>query len=125
LDSEETELIVATLAPNKGCSAEARRILFDELGGELDPAALADVKLVTTELINNAYLHGEGQIKLRVSRLGERLRVEVIDEGQGRSIQINEHPNDSGGRGLRIVDNLTRAWGAFEGTTHVWADLDL
>jgi anti-sigma regulatory factor (Ser/Thr protein kinase) len=125
MDSEETELIVATLARNKGCSAEARRILYERLGEKLDSAALGDVKLVATELINNAYLHGEGRIQLRVSRVGERLRVEVIDEGQGRSIQINEQPNDSGGRGLRIVDSLAMAWGAFEGTTHVWADLDL
>ncbi|HEY2653884.1 MAG TPA: hypothetical protein VGI50_18320 [Solirubrobacteraceae bacterium] len=29
------------------------------------------------------------------------------------------------GRNLRIVDQLATTWGAFEGTTHVWAELPM
>lgn len=125
MSSSETPLIRATLPRHTSCGAEARILLSEQLGEELPPNALADLKLVTTELVNNAYLHGTGEIELLVSRSTERIRVEVVDRGHGQTIRINEEPSDAGGRGLRIVDTLAVAWGAFEGTTHVWADLDL
>lgn len=124
MSSSETPLIRSALPRHTSCGAQARMLLSDHLGEELPANTLADLKLVATELVNNAYLHGTGEIELVVSRSTERIRVEVIDEGHGQTIRINEEP-DAGGRGLRIVDTLTVAWGAFEGTTHVWADLDL
>ena len=32
--------------------------------------------------------------------------------------------DDVGGRGLGIVERMTRRWGIREGTTHVWFELD-
>ena len=29
-----------------------------------------------------------------------------------------------GGRGLMIVESLSSRWGVYEGTTHVWFELD-
>lgn len=80
--------------------------------------------MVLSELVNNAFVHGQGAIRLRVSHRHDRLRIEVIDEGSGAAIHIADHAPD-GGSGLRIVDQLARRWGAYEGTTHVWADLPL
>jgi hypothetical protein len=40
-------------------------------------------------------------------------------------VQIPGNADAAGGRGLRIVAALADAWGAYEGTTHVWADIDV
>lgn len=68
-------------------------------------------------------MHGRGEIRLTLqSRLG-RLRVGVLDEGEGAPVKIRERaPDRVGGFGLKLVDQLASAWGAYEGTTHVWAD---
>ncbi len=58
--------------------------------------------------------------------LGKFLRIEVVDEGSDQAPGVRqEAPGESGGWGLRIVDQLAVQWGVFEGTTHVWADLAL
>lgn len=82
--------------------------------------------LVSTELVSNAYRHGEGHIELRVNLLDDLLRIEVMDEGRDQAPAVREQGADeSGGWGLQIVDRLALQWGVFEGTTHVWADLAL
>jgi anti-sigma regulatory factor (Ser/Thr protein kinase) len=82
--------------------------------------------LVSSELVTNAYQHGEGEIELRVNVLDDRLRIEVIDEGGRQAPAVRAQPADeTGGWGLQIVDHLAVQWGVFEGTTHVWADLAL
>ena len=58
--------------------------------------------------------------------LGGFLRIEVVDEGSDQAPAVRPTaPDESGGWGLRIVDQLAAQWGVFEGTTHVWADLAL
>jgi anti-sigma regulatory factor (Ser/Thr protein kinase) len=106
-----------------GCGAHARRQLEADLGARLSPAALETAKLVVTELVTNAYLHGRGAIQLKARLDSDRLRLEVVDEGSGQAVKIRERPDDNGGRGLRIIDQLALAWGAYEGTTHVWVHL--
>jgi len=105
--------------------SHARRVIDDQLRAHVDGRALDDVKIVASELVNNALVHGEGRITLR-AELGDGIvRVEVIDEGTGQTPEIREHaePTEPGGRGLRIVQTLADRWGTFEGTTHVWADV--
>ena len=111
-------------APN--CASMGRRWIEQESGDKLNEATLNNVKLVATELLNNAYLHGRGQIELGLAPQNECVRVEVIDEGQGIAVKIRQNgPGGGGGWGLRIVDQLATAWGAYEGTTHVWAEVPL
>jgi anti-sigma regulatory factor (Ser/Thr protein kinase) len=82
--------------------------------------------LVSSELVSNAYKHGDGKIELRLRLLGDRLRVEVIDEGRDQVPEVRPEPGDeTGGWGLQIVQRVALQWGVFEGTTHVWADLPL
>ena len=83
-------------------------------------------RLVSSELVTNALRHGRGKIELRVTMLSEFLRIEVVDEGFDQAPAVRQEAGDeSGGWGLRIVDQLAAQWGVFEGTTHVWADLPL
>ncbi|MDQ6606117.1 MAG: ATP-binding protein [Actinomycetota bacterium] len=71
---------------------------------ELDDAGLGTAKLLASELVTNAVLHGEGTITLRAALDDDRLLVEVIDQGSGFERVVDEHGFDKvGGWGLRIV----------------------
>lgn len=113
------------LPRHRSCGAAARRLVEEHARHELSEEDLADLKLVVTELVDNAYLHGEGRIRLKLGHRGDRILVEVIDEGEGASVKVIRAASAGGGRGLQIVEQLARAWGAHEGTTHVWAELPL
>jgi two-component sensor histidine kinase len=85
---------------------------------------LDDLKLVISELASNAHLHGIGMVRLRLHGDEERVRVAGMDEGQGATIKIGR-AGARGGNGLRLVDHLCAQWGAYEGSTHVWAELPI
>ena len=60
-----------------------------------------------------------------LARFDDRLRLEVVDEGDGAA-EVHRGPADeTGGWGLRIVDAVSIRWGVFEGTTHVWCEIPL
>jgi anti-sigma regulatory factor (Ser/Thr protein kinase) len=122
-EAEEPITIPLPRAPD--CGTVARRMVGKYLGPLVTTQTLADAKLVASELANNAYVHGTGRIELRLRIQGDRARIEMVDDGQQAAIVIREHADLIGGRGLRIIDQLSIAWGAYEGTTHVWADLPL
>jgi anti-sigma regulatory factor (Ser/Thr protein kinase) len=106
------------------CAARGRRWIEEQTEDHLNEATLNNVKLVATELLNNAYLHGRGRIELVMGRQDDRIRVEVIDDGQNAALKIRKNGSaERSGWGLRIVDRLSMSWGAHEGTTHVWAEL--
>ncbi len=112
------------LARGDAAAARSRALIRERLGGTFSPAGLERALLVTSELVTNALVHGEGGIELRLGRRGDRVRIEVVDEGSGAVPAIREQAGDeTGGWGLRIVDQLALHWGCFEGTTHVWAEL--
>jgi len=90
------------------------------------PGAVEAAQLVASELVTNALQHGEGAITLQLKHIKDFLRIEVIDEGRDQAPAVRaEPPDQTGGWGLRIVDQLAVQWGVFEGTTHVWADVKL
>jgi anti-sigma regulatory factor (Ser/Thr protein kinase) len=120
------QVLEVELAREPSCSQAARAWIEDELAGVLDGEGLTSARLVATELVTNAFRHGRGAIVLRAELLEGRLRLHVIDEGEGVVPQIRpEGGGPHGGWGLQIVDSLALRWGAFEGTTHVWADLPI
>jgi anti-sigma regulatory factor (Ser/Thr protein kinase) len=119
-----TETIRSALPRDPSCGSVARRLVQKHLEGRVEPTLLGDAQMVISELVNNAYVHGTGKIELRFQLLKDRLRVEVVDEGQGAAIHVRERGPHAGGHGLNIVQTLSSSWGAFEGTTHVWAEVE-
>ena len=115
--------IDAELPRAPGCSGTARRLIEDSFGDELESEMLDDLKTVASELVNNAYEHGRGRIRMKAQRNEHRIRLEVMDEGQDAPIAIRASAFDGRGNGLRIVDLLADNWGVFHGSTHVWAAL--
>jgi anti-sigma regulatory factor (Ser/Thr protein kinase) len=115
------------LPPEPSSPGVARRFVDRYLRHRcLSADAIETALLVSSELVTNAYRHGEGEIELRVSVRDDRVRIEVIDLGRGEAPSVREQKGDeTGGWGLRIVDQLAVQWGVFEGPTHVWADVTL
>jgi anti-sigma regulatory factor (Ser/Thr protein kinase) len=102
----------------------ARRAL-NELG--VEPSVLPDVRLLVSELVTNSVKYGgDGPVRLEVRARDGRLRAEIIDQGMG--FTPAERGNDLdrvGGWGLHLVEELSSAWGTYEGSTHVWFEIDL
>src|SRR3954471_24475899 len=104
----------------------ARRAL-DDLGAELDGATLENARVLVTELVSNSVRHGAGDT-VRVifdRRAPDRLRCEVVDDGHGflPVARVRHDPDEAGGWGLELVEQLARDWGVREGSTHVWFEL--
>jgi len=86
---------------------------------------LNDGKLVVSELVTNAVLHGVGRILLRTELDEDHVLIEVVDEGSGFEHAVRQVPFDQlSGRGLAIVDATSSRWGIHDGTTHVWAEIE-
>src|SRR4051812_29094706 len=73
------------------------------------------VVLLTSELLDNAVAHTNGDIILEFAEAGPNLRVSVIDEAPHHMpglVQIDVEKLDDHGRGLRLVSALANRWGA-------------
>lgn len=103
----------------------ARRCIDQWFGTELGTEELDKAKLLSSELVTNAVVHGDGQIVLRADLDEDRLLVEVIDEGGGFEREVSHRdPDEVQGMGLAIVEAESSRWGIHEGTTHVWFELE-
>jgi anti-sigma regulatory factor (Ser/Thr protein kinase) len=103
----------------------ARTLLAETFAGEIAAAELETARLLASELINNAVMHGTGRITLRAQTDADKLRIDVVDDGSGFEHAVRKTTfDDLSGRGLEIVDAEASRWGIFEGTTHVWFELE-
>jgi anti-sigma regulatory factor (Ser/Thr protein kinase) len=105
---------------------EARRAI-ERIGDRIAPEVVPDVKLLVSELITNSVKYGgDGEVTLRVdARSPRKLRVEVIDQGAGFvPVARNRPATEVGGWGLHLVQTLSDRWGVYEGSTHVWFEID-
>jgi anti-sigma regulatory factor (Ser/Thr protein kinase) len=119
-----TATVIDTTLPRiPSCAAFARRLVASSLGPVLDHVALGGTEVVVSELVENAYLHGHGKIEVLVAMNHARVRVGVTDEGDGASKVLKQRDEGACGLGLTMVDELSAAWGAHPGSTHVWAEV--
>ena len=105
---------------------EARRAI-ERLADRIAPDVVPDLKLLVSELITNSVKYGgNGEVTLRVDAASPRkLRVEVIDQGAGFvPVARNRPATEVGGWGLHLVQTLSDRWGVYEGSTHVWFEID-
>lgn len=81
---------------------------------------------IVSELASNAVIHAGTDFTVRLSREGDATRIEVLD-GSTRKARSRRYELDSStGRGLQLVENLSRAWGVAGGPRGktVWAVVD-
>jgi anti-sigma regulatory factor (Ser/Thr protein kinase) len=107
-------------APQRARDA-VRRVLVDA-----DASLVADqALLLTTELVSNAVKHGAGRyVAVDAVVREEVVEITVADAGDC-GLRFREHPGESGGWGLRIVDALASEWGSSEEEHCVWFRLAL
>ncbi|MFF3946797.1 SpoIIE family protein phosphatase [Streptomyces sp. NPDC001902] len=115
-----------TLPAHEGASRRARQLVGSQLAAwGLDE--LADsTKLIVSELVTNAVRYGSGPISLRLKR-HQGLTTEVSDAEVCAPHVRSARTTDENGRGLFLVTQLSRRWGA-RPAPHgkvVWAEQDL
>jgi two-component sensor histidine kinase len=108
-------------------SARTARRAVDSLKGTLPEATFEALLLIVSELVTNAVLHSGldrgDRLELKIIRFGDRLRIEVTDNGVGFG-RSTPSPGRNGGLGLVIVEHLSDRWGHDPGRpTRVWAEL--
>ena len=98
---------------------KAARDSLSILKREVPSRTVEDLRLMVSELVTNAVMHGVGAISLRIDVEADAVRVEVADEGNV-ALAPSPEPGAHGGWGLRIVEQLADDWGVLEGSTKVW-----
>jgi anti-sigma regulatory factor (Ser/Thr protein kinase) len=134
------EISLAALATAVGCARLFIRSTLQALG--LDHLA-EDAEVVASELVTNAVqatgithssprwseLHNLALIRLRLVVMGDGLIIEVWDRDAAPPKPRQETALDAeGGRGLLIVESLSRRWNLHcptEGGKWVWAELEI
>jgi anti-sigma regulatory factor (Ser/Thr protein kinase) len=104
--------------------AAARHFVRDLLRDQPDGIVEA-VELMTSELATNSVRHAHSDFELVVDDSRERVRVEVSDTGDGQPMLRSPTISERSGRGLRIVQALSDAWGSVPSTNGkmVWFTL--
>ncbi|HEX8086951.1 MAG TPA: ATP-binding protein [Solirubrobacteraceae bacterium] len=126
-DDDRTRMILDVDIPRDTKAPWHARRAVERLGDQIDEDVRPDVMLLVSELVTNSVKYGEdGGLKLQIEAKGPRkLRVEVVDQGGGFVPKARDRPvNEPGGWGLHLVEALTDRWGVYEGSTHVWFEID-
>jgi anti-anti-sigma factor len=119
-----------SLAPTPTAATAARRFVHKTLeawrpaapDGELREQA----QVLAGELVTNAVVHAQTDMRLRLELGGELLHIAVTDLDPRLPRLLPDDPQAEGGRGLRLVKWISAAWGAQphpEGGKVVWCTL--
>jgi anti-sigma regulatory factor (Ser/Thr protein kinase) len=94
-----------------GAGRSARAAIRSRLA-TVAPQILEVAELLTTELVSNAFRHGEGEPRMVIDLSDERVRVEVMDASPKMSFRpLSPVADGLPGRGLVIVAALADDWG--------------
>jgi anti-sigma regulatory factor (Ser/Thr protein kinase) len=103
----------------------ARRFVVDTLRSWGSAGHVDVAELLTSELVTNAVLHVGSEVGLVVRLTPLAVRVEVLDASPEPPLPRHYEYDDLNGRGLRLVESMSAAWG-FDPNDHgkvVWFEL--
>jgi anti-sigma regulatory factor (Ser/Thr protein kinase) len=126
--TESSVLLLPFTASSVGVAR--RRLVSDLIAVDACDSAICDAALVLSELLSNALRHAVPLPGAKISvawRLDtDSVQLSVRDGGGKTQPELGEPTQaTTGGRGLRIVEKLSRCWGTSsdeDGTT-VWAQV--
>jgi two-component sensor histidine kinase len=115
-----------TFSVDASAPTEARLFACETASPCADDRTVADLGLLVSELVTNSVVHGGTASWVRVEvLLGEHIRVEVIDSGEGFTFRPRSHAVERpGGFGLYLLQRISESWGMSVGEgTRVWFSL--
>ncbi|MFG2934067.1 ATP-binding protein [Streptomyces achromogenes] len=120
---------IRVLCRELGSVSTARHFVVDVLKDWGLVSVLDDAALVVSELATNALGHTQTPtVKVVVRRMPSAVRVIVTDKHPDVWPALQPaKPLDSSGRGLALVDAVTKSWGCtrLPREKYVWADLEV
>jgi anti-sigma regulatory factor (Ser/Thr protein kinase) len=112
------------------CRAEEIAPLRHVVSGfeKTSPRLAEDLAMVVSELVTNAIRHADPDcdtLTLRACYLPDHVKIEVTDQGTGIDgpDQASSEALETSGLGLRVVEQLSRAWGVDRSHGRVWAEV--
>lgn len=118
------------ISGGRGAPELARRHVLSWLDDTCSGVRSFDAALIATELVTNSVLHAgvgvEQSLFLELTTFADHVRIAVVDPGSELEPLLPRGPAASSGFGLRLVDELSSAWGVARdasGMTRVWCDL--
>jgi anti-sigma regulatory factor (Ser/Thr protein kinase) len=103
--------VQAWVLPSDLSAASTARGHVAEVCAGLPEETVYTARLLVTELVSNAVLHGRGTIRLTVARNTAGVRVEVHDESPHLPVVMDRSPMAEHGAGLRLVSAMAGSWG--------------
>ncbi|MEU1099529.1 ATP-binding protein [Streptomyces tibetensis] len=108
----------------------ARRTVVDKVrawGVPLDDETADAIRLVASELITNAVVHGEGPVTVALYHRPGRLVIDVLDANPSAPQTSCSQADAESGRGLALVEGLASrcAWEPVGRGKRVWAEIVL
>jgi len=100
------------LAASADASQLARRAVDEVLGQSVSEKFAFYVRLVATELVQNAVLYGSDRepIEIELKAFSDWVDLRVGNAGKRLTLKSLRSRRRQGGRGLEIVDALAEAW---------------
>jgi anti-sigma regulatory factor (Ser/Thr protein kinase) len=112
-----------TFLPRTASVPAARRFVREQLAGVTTDQCVAE--LLVSELATNAVAHADTAFAVRVDVEASVVWIAVENHAPELLAVADEQRGDAGGLGLRIIDALSRDWGAESGRDEklVWFEL--
>jgi anti-sigma regulatory factor (Ser/Thr protein kinase) len=108
---------------------QARDFVGAHLGEHQLPYLIDDIRLVVSELATNATLHARTPFTVTLDGLPDSVLLSVQDDSPSIPTTRNPPVMATAGRGLSIVDRVSRDWGITtpgpQRPKTVWASFDL
>ncbi len=117
---------LAELPSQPASPGAARRLAQAALERWNCVGALETITLLVSEVVTNAVLHAGSDLSVAVRLLPATVRIEVTDDSSDPPVRRRPDPGSPGGRGLVMVEVLSRSWGVEhhgDGKT-VWFEVD-
>lgn len=112
------------LEPHPSSASAARRWVREQLHAVGHDELADSAELATSELVTNAVLHAQTAVTVTMEPRAGRWRIRIGDVGPGVVALSSQQAGQvrSRGRGLQILDSISRRWGVEEQVhgKHVW-----
>ncbi|MFD7666266.1 ATP-binding protein [Streptomyces sp. NPDC059788] len=119
--------VAETLPRTPESAATARRLVHNALSAWGLEELAGDGALIVSELVSNAVQHARSRsIRVTITRPeAARVRIGVVDKSKRLPMSRQPDGEDEHGRGLTLVEALSRYWGTdpLPWGKRVWAEL--